>query len=107
MANIFVNALKASVPTTPFTLYTGPTDRKSVCHSIFMANKAADEVAVSVELTDISTGAVCLVANAVPVPINTTYYLDKPINIEEGDILKVWCDTAVSMDVTASILQVT
>jgi hypothetical protein len=107
MPNVFVNALKSDVPTTAFPLYTGPAEVKSVCHSLFMANKIGAEVKVSVQLVDTSTGESCMVAFEVPVPINSTYYLDKPINIEETDILNVWADTATSLDITASILQVT
>jgi len=108
MASSFKN--KTAIITTADldqTLYTATGIVSAVVHGLFAANThASSNVNVTLKLADTSTGINTTILNAVPIPPNTTLSIDKPINLETGDSLKVQASTT-DCEITASILELT
>ena len=109
MASSFKNKT-ATIGTanTDQTLYEAPSSTSAVIHGLFMANThASSNVGVTLKLVDSSnSNAATVILNAVPIPPNTTLSMDKPVNLETGDSLKVQA-TTTDCEITASILELT
>jgi len=108
MASSFKNKT-ATIATanTDQTLYTATGIVSAVVHGLFMANThASSNVNITLKLVDSSTGINTTILNAVPIPPNTTLSMDKPVNLETGDSLKVQASTT-DCAITASILELT
>ena len=107
MASSFKNKT-ATIATanTDQTLYTATGVTSAVVHGLFAANThASSNVNVTLKLVDSSnSSAETKILNAVPIPPNTTLSMDKPINLETSDSLKVQASTT-DCEVTASILE--
>ena len=107
MASSFKNKT-ATIGTanTDQILYTAPSSTSAVIHGLFMANThASSNVGVTLKLEDSSdSNATTVILNAVPIPPNTTLSMDKPVNLETGDSLKVQA-TTTNCEITASILE--
>jgi hypothetical protein len=115
MANTFKNAWAEDISNSsgsPTTLLTCPSTNSSRCVLIgcHVTNKhASADIKIAVELTDnsASTNAILLL-NDVEVAVNSTLdVLDSSkLILEESDIVKVWTDTASSVNVFLSYLLV-
>ena len=107
MASSFKNKT-ATIGTanTDQTLYTAPGSTSAVIHGLFMANThASSNVNVTLKLVDSSnSNSETKILNAVPIPPNTTLSMDKPVNLETLDSLKVQASTT-DCEITASILE--
>lgn len=108
MANTFVNAGTALSTTNRTTLYTAPAATQSIIHALYLANTdGVNSVDVTVEATVDGGTTYIKVLNTVPIPADSSLVLDKPINLEAGDILAVTSSAANDIEVFSSILEIT
>lgn len=107
MANTFKNAGSA-IGTGNTTIYTTPSSTTSVIHAIYFSNvHASADATIEVWVTDTSAGSDFYISKNVKVPSGTTLILDKPVNLETGDILKAKSDIASAVEAFLSVLQIT
>ena len=105
MANAFINR-KADITTTDnTTLYTVPTATAAIVKSLLSCNVAGSASTLTVTLTDTSS-AVFKVYNLHSIDSNTTSeLLDKPLILQESEILKIQAGDANELHVIASIME--
>ena len=81
MANTFKNA-GVAVGNSATTIYTAPGSTTGVIHAVY-------------------------IMKTVDVPADSTLVIEKPINLEAGDILKAVASTAGDLQAFASVLEIT
>jgi hypothetical protein len=103
----FKNA-SASIPNTDtnyaniFTA-TGTT----VIHAVYISNNSVGSNAdVVLEVVDSSATTNIPVLDKVPLRANTTLVLEKPINLETSDILRIKSNTGTPITAFASVMEV-
>lgn len=107
MANTFKNA-GVSIGATSTTIYTAPASTTGVIHAIYISNiHDSNNATVNVFVTDTSAGSDFYVVKNATVVNGSTLILDKPINLEPGDILKATSSTASALEAFLSILEIT
>jgi len=105
MASFKNSSLTITSPNTEQLLYQCGNNLKSaVIHAVYIANKGNEGFNVSVILNDSSANVDKFVAKNVIVFRNTTLVLDKVINLEPSDSLKISCSDT-NCDVVASVLE--
>ena len=114
MASTFKNAGM----TIPFTddsnadLYTAGGSGQAVIHALYLTNKStANNGFVDVKVTTDGGSTFYHVGKGLSVPANNTLVLDKPINLEPNDIIRVYADvladrSTTDLEVYASILEI-
>ena len=106
MANTFKNAGSA-IGTSRTTLYTCPAATQAVIHALYISNiDGVNDADVTVEVTVDGGTTYFHIAKTVPVPADATLLLDKPINLEAGDILALTASVAGDLEVFASVLEI-
>jgi hypothetical protein len=106
MANTFKNA-GVAIGTSRTTLYTCPSSTESVIHALYISNiHGTTDQEVSVEITVDGGTTYFYVGKTVLVPADTTLILDKPINLEAGDILALTAGTASTLQAVCAILEI-
>ena len=101
---IFKNAKVAGASTSGTTLYTVPSGKYATIHAIHCVNKYnLEDLYVNIEIVDTSSN-VFYVAYLLPVTANIPTVLERPINLNDQEVLKVTASRATSIDVVASIL---
>ena len=105
MANAFINK-KVDLTTTDITtLYTVPTATAAIIKSLLACNDAGSACTLTVTITDTSS-AVFKVYNLHSIDSNTTAeLLDKPLIMQESEVLKVTAGDANELHVIASIME--
>ena len=115
MASTFKNA-GISVPvvdTSAGNLFTAGASATAVIHALYISNKSSTNIAkVNVKVTTDGGSTFYHVGRSLDVDVNNTLILDKPINLEPSDILRVYADpnpdsSSVDVEAFASILEVT
>ena len=107
MANTFKNA-GVAIGTSATTIYTTPSATTAVIHAIYLSNVHGSATAtVSIYVTDTSAGSDFYIGKNLTVPAGSTIVLDKPVNLETGDILKAKSDIASAVEAFLSVLQIT
>ena len=107
MANSFKNASKA-VGNTNTTLYTCPASTTAVIHAVFISNvDGTNDATIDVLVTDNSAGSDFYIMKTVNVPADSSLVIEKPINLEAADILKVKASVAGDLEAFASVLEMT
>ena len=106
MANSFINK-KADLTTTDnTTLYTVPTATAAIVKSLLACNDAGSACTLTVTLTDTSSNVFKLF-NLISVDSNsTTELLNKPLIVQESEVLKIQAGDANELHVIASIMVV-
>ena len=106
MANSFINK-KADLTTTDnTTLYTVPTATAAIVKSLLACNDAGSACTLTVTLTDTSSNVFKLF-NLISVDSNsTTELLNKPLIVQESEVLKIQASDANELHVIASIMEV-
>ena len=100
MANTFKNYVSASVGTGATTVYTVPNTTTSVVIGLNVANRAATQITVDVQL-----GSTYII-KAVPIPVASSLsVLDGKIIMETTETLVVTSSTASSADIILSVLE--
>jgi hypothetical protein len=106
MANVFKNA-GVAIGTSRTTLYTCPSNTQTVIHALYISNiDGVNDANVTVEITVDGGSTYRHVAKTVPVPADATLLLDKPMNLEAGDIIGLTASAAGDLEVFASILEI-
>ena len=107
MSETFKNA-GIAIGTSRTTLYTCPALTQSVIHAMYISNvDGTNDADVTLEVTTDGGTTYFHVAKLVPVPAGSTLILDKPINLEAGDIIGLTASVAGDLEVFASILDIT
>ena len=105
MANTFKNAAVA-IGTSATTLYTAPAGTTGIIHAIYISNvDGVNDATVDITVTDTSAGQTFHIMKTVAVPSDSTLVIEKPINLEAGDILKVTASAASDLEAFASVLE--
>ena len=104
--NTFKNA-GVAIGTSRTTVYTAPAATQSVIHALYISNiDGVNDADVTVEVTVDGGSTYRHIAKTVSVPADATLLLDKPINLEAGDILGLTASVAGDLEVFASILEI-
>ena len=107
MANTFKNAAKA-VGNTNTTLYTCPAATTAVIHAVFISNvDGVNDASIDVIVTDDSKSTDFHIMKTVNVPADSSLVIEKPINLEAADILKVKASATGDLEAFASVLEMT
>ena len=113
MASAFKNAGMTVVTTdnSSANLYTA-TGVVAVVHAVYISNKSStNEANVDVKVTTDGGSTFYHVGKSLRIPVENTLVLDKPINLETNDILRVVAEvnadsSAPDVEAYASILEI-
>ena len=92
-------------------IYTA-TAVTAVIHAIYISNKSSTNTAkVNVKVTTDGGSTFYHVGRSLDVPVNNTLVLDKPINLETNDILRIYADpspdsSSPDLEAYTSILEI-
>jgi len=106
MANTFKNA-GIQVGTSRTTLYTCPASTTAVIHALYISN--VDGITgsdVDIEITVDGGTTYRYIGKTLAVPEDSTLVLDKPINLEAGDILAVTASSTGDIEAVCAILEI-
>ena len=93
-------------------MYTAGGSVQAVVHALYISNKSATNIAkVNIKVTTDGGSTFFHVGRSLEVDVNNTLVLDKPINLEANDILRVYADpnpdsSSVDVEAFASVLEV-
>ena len=93
-------------------IYTCPGATQAVIHALYISNKCStNQAQVNVKVTTDGGSTFYHIGRKLDIPVDNTLTLDKPVNLEAGDILRVYAEAnpdSSSIDVEAfvSILEI-
>jgi hypothetical protein len=93
-------------------MYTAGSGVQAVVHALYLSNKSSTNVAyVNVKVTTDGGSTFFHVGRSLEIDVNNTLVLDKPINLEANDILRVYADpnpdsSSIDVEAFASVLEV-
>lgn len=103
---LFKNAKVSGASTSGTNLYTVPGGKYTTIHAIHCVNKYnLEDLYVNIEIVDGSDSY--YVAYLLPVTANIPTVIERPINLEDSEVLKVTASRADSIDIVASVLEFT
>jgi len=113
MASAFKNAGMSVVTTdnASANLYTA-SGVTAVVHAVYISNKSSsNEANVDVKVTTDGGSTFYHIGKSLRIPVENTLVLDKPINLETNDILRVVAEvnpdsSSPDVEVYASILEI-
>ena len=94
-------------------IYTAGGSVTAVIHAVYISNlSTTNDAKVNVKVTIDGGSTFRHVGRSLNVPANNTLVLDKPINLEPSDIIRIYADVLAdsstpTAEVVASILEVT
>ena len=107
MANAFINKKVDLTTTDTTTLYTVPTATAAIVKSLLVCNDAGSACTFTATITEPTTADVFKLFNTKSIAANTTTeLLDKPLVLQESEVLKVTAGDANELHVIASIMEV-
>ncbi len=107
MGNTFVNAGDTNISTSGDELYTCGAGKECLVHALYLSNiDGTSSVDATVEVTFDGGTTYVPVAKTIPIPADSTLILDKPLNLEAGDKVKITASVAGDLSVFASILEI-
>ena len=112
MASTFKNQGAALGVTDSGSFYTAPGGTYAVIHALYISNHETSEaISVNVKVTTDGGSTFFHVGKHLEVPASNTLVLDKPINLEPNDILRISADpnpdsSSVDVEAYASILEI-
>lgn len=102
----FKNAKVSGAATTGTNLYTVPSGKYASIHSIYVTNRYnLEDLYVNIEIVNGSDSY--FIAYLYPVQANIGAVFERPINLEDSEVLKVTASRADSLDVVANVLEFT
>lgn len=107
MANTFNSVKQQNVGTTAVDVYTVPASTSAVVIGMTCANKITTETKCTVQI--ISGVTTTILANSVSIPTNETYVPIggvQKIVLKAGEKIRVFSNTANSIDVIVSMLEI-
>ena len=93
-------------------MYTAGGSVQAVVHALYISNKSSTNIAkVNIKVTTDGGSTFFHVGRSLEVDVNNTLVLDKPINLEANDILRVYSapnpdSSSVDVEAFASVLEV-
>ena len=98
-----------AIGNTNTTLYTCPVSTTTVVHAVYISNvDGENDATVDVLVTDNSAGSDFYIMKTVDVPcLDSSLVIEKPINLEAQDILKVKASANGDLQAFASVLEMT
>ena len=113
MASAFKNAGMAVVTTdnASANLYTA-SGVTAVVHAVYISNKSStNEANVDVKVTTDGGSTFYHIGKSLRIPVENTLVLDKPINLENGDIIRIVAEvnadsSSPDVEAYASILEI-
>ena len=108
MANTFKSAATGSnTELTPF--YTCPAATTAVVHAVYLSNvDGANDETINLSVSGSANfNDRKYILKTVDVPADSTVVIEKPINLGAGDKLEAQASQTSSIDVFASILEIT
>jgi hypothetical protein len=106
MANTFKNA-GIEVLASRTTLYTCPAATTAVIHALYLSNvDGTNHVDADIEITIDGGTTYRYIGKSLAIPDNSTLILDKPINLEAGDILAITASVIDRLEAVISILEI-
>ena len=114
MASTFKNAgiTVPVVDTSAGNLFAAGASSTAVIHALYISNKSSTNIAkVNIKVTTDGGSTFFHVGRSLEVDVNNTLVLDKPINLESSDILRVYADpnpdsSSVDVEAYLSILEI-
>lgn len=109
MANTFKNAAYSNVSDSSYdTLYTTPTNTRTIVLGLALANKTSNTITVKVQFSDYSAGITYQMLEDVSIPANTTLEVlaGQKYVLETSDALKLQCDTATALDAVMGLMEI-
>jgi len=108
MANVFKNAVSASVGTSAFDVYTAPSSTTSTVIGCTVSNRTGSTINIDAQITDTSASATVYLVKAAPIATGSSLVLiggNQKVVLESTDKLTITSDTASSADVIVSVLE--
>ena len=108
MAQTFTSAATGSnTAITP--LYTCPAGTTGVVHAIYVSNvDGTNDATIDISISgSASFNTRRYLMKTVDVPADSTLVIEKPINLEAGDVLKAVASAAGDLQAFASVLEIT
>jgi hypothetical protein len=105
MANAFINRKVDLTTTAKTTLYTVPTATAAIIKSLLVCNDSGTACTLVVTLTDTSSNVFKLFNDVSFDSNTTTELLNKPLIMEESEVLHVTAGDANELHVIASIME--
>lgn len=107
MAENFTNANLVDVPASDTDFYTAPGSTQSVVHNLNVSNKDSSERTVTIKVVKSGGSPTVVIANAIPIPPNDSFYFEKQINLAAGDKITLAASAVSTLDAFASVLEIT
>jgi hypothetical protein len=103
---LFKNAKVSGAATDGTELYTVPSGKYATVHSIYVTNTYnLEDLYVNIEIVNGSDSY--YLAYLYPVQANMGAIFERPINLEDSEVLRVTASRADSIDVVANVLEFT
>ena len=112
MASTFKNQGATLGVTDSGSFYTAGGSTQAVIHALYISNhETSSSISVNVKVTTDGGSTFYHVGRSLDVDVNNTLILDKPINLEPSDILRVYADpnpdsSSVDVEAYVSILEI-
>ena len=110
MANVFKNAVSASVGTSAVDVYTAGSGVTATVIGATVANRHSSSITVDATITDSSASVTPFIVKVAPIGTGSSLVLiggDQKVVLETGDKLTITSNTASSADVIVSVLEST
>ena len=107
MANTYVNAKVDLTTTNITTLYTCAALTTGIVKSILVSEDSNNADTITLTITDASSAVFSIYKTKAVSANGTVELLTAPLVVQASEILKVTADTANSLHVVASILEIT
>ena len=112
MASTFKNAGAALGVADSGAIYTAGGSTYAVIHALYISNhETSSAISVNVKVTTDGGSTFYHVGKGLSVPANNTLVLDKPINLENNDKIRIYADpnpdsSSVDVEAYVSILEI-
>ena len=109
MANTFKSTTSGSIGTTLTNVYTCPGSTTTIILGASLANIDNNNIGGSIKLAKNGTGVGVDDVKEAPVPVGSAVEVmaGNKVVMEAADVLQFQSDTASSLDVTVSLLEIT
>jgi hypothetical protein len=107
MASTFKNAVAQSVGVSPADIYTTPSSTSTTVIGLSLANKVTSTVTVSATMT--KGGTTVFIIKDAPIPVGGSLVLfggDQKLVLQTTDKISIISNTAASVDVVLSFLEI-
>ena len=107
MANIYKNAKADLTANTATTVYTVPSDSRSIVKSIIVSEDSGNADTITLTITDASSNVFSLFKTKAVSANATVELLSQPLVLQESDVLKAQANAANQVHIIVSFMEVT